>query len=202
MIEVRAGYKSQHLPVFVRMMDRGSDWSWNNGLHTLISTALTMSIAGYPFNLPDMIGGNGRPSQELLYRWIQASTFLPSMQFSVPPWDFGAKFVEIAQRYVKLHEDHAQTFIHLAERTKLGEPMIRPMWYAEPEDSRTFKLFDQFMLGDDLIVAPVLEQGQVERAVYLPTGTWIDQHGKEWKGPGVIQVAAPVEELPYFKRKV
>lgn len=57
------------------------------------------------------------------------------------------------------------------------------------------------MLGDDLVSAPVLEKGQRERNVYLPTGTWVDQHGKEHKGPIEIKVAAPLEELPWFKRK-
>lgn len=56
-IEVRAAWNSQHLPVFVRMMDKDSTWSRAKGLKTLIPTALTFTIVGYPFILPDMIGG-------------------------------------------------------------------------------------------------------------------------------------------------
>ncbi len=58
MLEVRVGYKTQHLPVFVRMYDKWSNWGYDNGLKTVIPTALVFSILGYPFILPDMIGGN------------------------------------------------------------------------------------------------------------------------------------------------
>ena len=57
------------------------------------------------------------------------------------------------------------------------------------------------MVGNDILVAPVVELGQREREVFLPSGTWIDQHGKSYTGPSVVKVLAPLEELPYFKRK-
>ena len=108
----------------------------------------------------------------------------------------------IAKKYVDLHVEHAPTLIALAKRVvSHGEPIIRPMWYAAPEDARTFTIADQFMVGDEIMVAPVLEQGQRERSVYFPPGTWIDQHGKQFTGPSVAKVLAPLEELPYFKRK-
>ncbi|CAG2107528.1 unnamed protein product, partial [Medioppia subpectinata] len=74
MIETRAAYNSQHLPIFVRMLDKLSVWDYNGGLKTLIPTALMMSIGGYSFVLPDMIGGNAYgnfPSKELYIRWLQ-----------------------------------------------------------------------------------------------------------------------------------
>ncbi|ELT92974.1 hypothetical protein CAPTEDRAFT_190490 [Capitella teleta] len=85
MIEVRAGYRSQQYPVFVRMLDKFSTWGYDNGLRTLIPTALLMSILGYPYILPDMIGGNAYsendfststilPDRELFIRWAQLLT--------------------------------------------------------------------------------------------------------------------------------
>ena len=56
-IEVRSGWRNQDLPIFVRMMDKDSNWSRAKGLKTLIPTALTFSLLGYPYILPDMIGG-------------------------------------------------------------------------------------------------------------------------------------------------
>lgn len=56
-IEVRAAYRNQNLPIFVRMFDKDSKWSYEKGLKTLIPTALTYSVIGYPYILPDMIGG-------------------------------------------------------------------------------------------------------------------------------------------------
>ena len=97
MIEVRVGRNTQHLPIFVRMLDKDSRWGYDNGLRTLVTTLFQMSFAGYPFVLPDMIGGNGYaggledtelPSRELFIRWMQANVFMPAMQFSFVPWQY------------------------------------------------------------------------------------------------------------------
>jgi alpha-glucosidase (family GH31 glycosyl hydrolase) len=83
MIEVRCGFRSQRCPVFVRMGDTDSVWGYTNGLRTLIPTTLTLGILGYPYVLPDMIGGNGygadqdhwldtaMPDRELNIRWLE-----------------------------------------------------------------------------------------------------------------------------------
>lgn len=97
-IEARVGWGSQDLPIFIRMIDKDTRWTWANGLPTLITTLLQMNMAGYPFVLPDMIGGNGYlngflngtflPSKELFVRWLQSNVFMPSLQYSFVPWDF------------------------------------------------------------------------------------------------------------------
>lgn len=90
-------FRTQDLPIFVRMFDRDSIWGLNNGLSTIITTSIQMSLNGYNYVLPDMIGGNGFnlnheaadfPTKELFIRWVQANTFLPAMQFSFVPWQF------------------------------------------------------------------------------------------------------------------
>lgn len=83
---------TQKHPIFVTMMDRDSRWERPLGLSTLIPQLLQLNILGYSFVLPDMIGGNfydTKANSELFVRWLQANVFMPSMQFSVPPWDFG-----------------------------------------------------------------------------------------------------------------
>lgn len=115
MIEVRCGYKSQRHPVFVRMGDKESTWGYENGFKSLIPTVLTMGILGYPYVLPDMIGGNGYgenlgidvvlPERELYIRWMQLTAYLPSMQFSFVPWDYDEEVVAIAKEMVKVHEE-------------------------------------------------------------------------------------------------
>lgn len=97
-IEVRIGWRSQDSPIFVRMIDKDTRWTWNNGLPTLITTLLQMNLNGYVYVLPDMIGGNGYlngslegteyPSKELFIRWLQINVFMPSLQYSFVPWDF------------------------------------------------------------------------------------------------------------------
>jgi len=115
---------------------------------------------------------------------------------------YDQKTVNLTKKFVDLHAEHADLIIRLAHGTTEGVPIIRPMWWAEPDDARAIKCGDQYMLGDDIVVAPVLEKGHVERTVFLPSGTWTDTHGMSHTGPAEINVKAPLEELPYFKRKV
>ncbi len=92
-VHTRTARGTQQYPIFVTMMDRESNWSKDLGLATMIPQLLQMNILGYSFVLPDMIGGNFYGSEdwdtELFVRWLQVNVFMPSMQFSLLPWDFG-----------------------------------------------------------------------------------------------------------------
>lgn len=100
LIEVRSAYKSQDLPIFVRIVDKDTRWGFENGLRTLITTLLQMNLAGYPLVLPDMVGGNlydgDSITGELFIRWLQANTFMPSVQFSLVPWDFKEEKIDVS----------------------------------------------------------------------------------------------------------
>lgn len=94
-IEVRTGWGTQNLPVFVRMLDKDSTWTSDNGLPAVVTNLLQMNLNGYIFVLPDVVGGNGNeknsatwPSKNLFIRWIQANAFMPSVQFSHVPWKY------------------------------------------------------------------------------------------------------------------
>lgn len=91
-IEYRSSRRSQKFGRFLRMIDRESRWDYRLGLPTLITSVLHLNMIGYPFVLPDMIGGNGYnnepPSKEMYIRWMQANTFMLVVQFSYTPWDF------------------------------------------------------------------------------------------------------------------
>lgn len=72
------------------MLDKMSTWGYDDGLRSMIPTALFFGIVGYHFVLPDMIGGNAYgdwPSKELYIRWLEVNVFMPSVQFSIVPWD-------------------------------------------------------------------------------------------------------------------
>ncbi|XP_023308432.2 myogenesis-regulating glycosidase [Lucilia cuprina] len=205
MVEVRSGQGTQDLPIFVRMIDKDSEWKWENGLVTLITTLLQMNLNGYPFVLPDMIGGNGYnnkpPTKELFLRWLQANVFMPSLQFSYVPWNFDDETIEISKKFTKLHSDYTPKIM---ERFKLaattGEPVNTPLWWADPEDKTAQGIYDQFMLGDDIIAAPVVEDSAIKRDIYLPKGTWQDGNtnviytGPKW----IMDYSAPLDILPYF----
>ncbi len=209
MLEVRVGYKTQHLPVFVRMYDKWSNWDYDNGLKTVIPTALIFSLLGYPFILPDMIGGNGYenntlPEKELFLRWFGLNIFLPSMQLSISPWQYDDDTLEKCNVMMRIREEYVSPkLLKLAYGVvETGEPIIRPMWWVDPTNPKTFELDSQFMLGDNILVAPIVHSGHIGRSIYLPTGTWKDMlRGNIFPGDIVLDnYFAELDEIPHFER--
>ena len=188
--EVRVGYFTQDQPIFVRMLDRNSTWELSyHGLQSVVTAALTFGIAGYPFVLPDMIGGNGIsdiytpyvPDYRLFVRWVQLNAFLPVMQFSVVPWKYNETVVNHVRKMVDLHRDLSATMLILADdATQTGHPIIRPLWWiveqSLPPGDPIFTIHDQFLIGETIMAAPVLTPSQsqtdeTDRQVYFPPGT-------------------------------
>lgn len=201
-------YKSQHLPVFTRMISYYTT-SAKQMLKHLIPSVLSISLSGYSFIIPFPVGtfndefksfNFNHLSEELYIRMVQATTFMPCMSFTRTPWNFTEKTVNLTKKYLNLHLEHSEVIIELAKkRIKDGTPIIRSMWYNYPDDTHAYTIGDQFMLGENILVAPVVEEKQLERNVYFPSGKWIDQHGKSFQGPLNVKIKSPLEELPYFK---
>lgn len=128
-----------------------------------------------------MIGGNGYggniPEAELFIRWMQANTFLPSIQFSFVPWNYSdPRITEMCRDLVALHEKIFQKFDDLAaESMATGAPIVRPIWWLDESDEKALTCDDEFLVGDDLLVAPVLEKGARSRTVVFPPGKWKSQ---------------------------
>lgn len=211
--ELRAGFRSQDVSNMVRMLDRDSNWGHYLGLKTLIPCSIVFGLMGYPYVLPDIIGGNAYSGgidissaieEELYIRWVQVSALLPILQFSVVPWAYkNASVAQITQKFVKLHEKYADKIIDLAKNAQqTGEPIVRPLWWIAPNDTDALTLDTEFLLGDDLLVAPVLEKGARARDIYLPPGQWHDElrnvaiSGGKW----LKDYRAELDELPYFTK--
>ena len=205
--EVRTGWRSQRHGVLFREWDKWSRWGPDNGLHAVLTQALAMGLIGYPFVLPDMIGGNAyggeEPDAELMVRWTQLTALLPAMQFSLAPWDYDAECDAICLRYARLHESLAPVMdAAIAETLDTGAPLIRPLFWDAPDDPATYAIDDEFTLGGRLLAAPVLRPSQRERDIYLPPGRWRDTWtGQEHSGPGRLErYPAPLDTLPLFER--
>ncbi|NXI72472.1 MYORG glycosidase, partial [Anseranas semipalmata] len=142
------------------------------------------------------------PDRELYVRWLELSAFMPSMQFSIPPWLYDKEVVEIAQKFTQLHESLvAPLLLELAgEVTDTGDPIIRPIWWISPRDEAAHRIDSQFLIGDTLMVAPVLEMGKQERDVYLPAGKWRSYKGELFEKTPVLLTDYPVDldEVAYF----
>ena len=219
-VEIRAAFENQNLPIFLRMMDKDSKWGWDNGVKTLITTTLTFSTLGYPYILPDMIGGNvyeggfhdqDKPDRELYIRWLELTAFLPSMQFSISPWQYDEEVVTIAKKWVDFHEEIiTPKLIQLAKLEAVrGYPLIRTLWWLAPEDPETFAIDSQFMVGSDLLVAPIVSNATRSRDIYLPkmkvhgdeTIYWVDTANQQYPATGtwLRGVEVPLDEVPYYQ---
>ncbi|XP_065672279.1 myogenesis-regulating glycosidase [Hydra vulgaris] len=189
--EVRVGYKSQRFSVFVRILDRSTIWEVHNGLRSVLTAVLTLGILGYPFILPDMVGGNTcnykpdcnykyKLNRELYVRWTQLSIFLPAIQFSVTPWDYDNDVVTLVQNALMIRKYLSDEIYKAAcEAKSTGNPIIRPLWWYWPYDKEAIITDSQFMLGENFLITPVLDQNVVLHQVYLPVGIWEKQWGEK-----------------------
>ncbi|MFH4974100.1 hypothetical protein AB6A40_000809 [Gnathostoma spinigerum] len=202
--EMRVLSYHQHFPVFCRTYDRMSRWDFY-GLRSIIPVCLTFSLHGYFYNLPDIIGGNAYGSEllgkELLIRWMQTSLFLCVLQFSITPWDYDQETLDIFKSLMELRErflDYILQCYYCSAET--GLPMIRPMWWFS-ECEEALKCDNQFSVGNDLIVAPVVHEGSVDRTVFLPDGVWeYFRERRRLLGPGKYTIKVDLRTLPYFVR--
>lgn len=204
--ETRVSTFSQSLGLLTRLGDKDSRWGLNNGLHSVITSTLTYSLIGYPFVLPDMIGGNEYHSEkcdaELFIRWVEVSVPMPSIQFSILPWrpEFDERVISISREYAWLHVKLSKYILSLVGQSlKDGSPIIRPLFFNY-EDENLYSVNDEFMLGESLLFAPVVKQGKNYRDVILPKGKWLDLwENKEYVGPTTIyNYDAPIYKLPIF----
>ena len=205
--EYRASWKMAGLPLAQRLRDKGHEWE---DLKKLIPDQMSQSIMGYAYTCPDMIGGGEYQSflststidEELVVRSAQVHALMPMMQFSVAPWRvLSPKNQEICLDMAQLHLKFGKSISELAKNaSKTGEPIVKPMALAFPNTGyETVK--DQFVLGNKIIVAPVIEKGARSRKVILPSGTWKDEKGKKYKGGKTITIEVPLERLPYFEKQ-
>ncbi|MEG3630314.1 glycoside hydrolase family 31 protein [Streptomyces poriticola] len=196
------------------MQRYGGTWSGDvatgwPGLQASLALVLGLGLCGVPYSGPDVGGFDGSPSPELYLRWFQLGAYLPLFRTHASlragrrePWEFGAEVLRHAR--VALVErrrllPYFVTLAHLARRT--GAPYVRPLWWSAPEDRALRDCEDAFLLGDGLLVAPVLVPGADRRAVQLPRGLWYDTAtGRAYEGPAQVLVDAPLSRIPVFAR--
>jgi alpha-glucosidase (family GH31 glycosyl hydrolase) len=205
--EYRACWKMAGQPLAQRLRDKGHNW---DDLRQLIPGILAQGLAGYAFTCPDMIGGGEYRSfltldtvdQELIVRSTQCHALMPMMQFSVAPWRVLTKEqLAICKNMTELHSAFADKIMALADHAaKTGEPIVRHLEYVFPHQGYV-TVDDQFMVGDDILVAPVMQKGQTRRMITFPRGVWHGDDGSVVEGPCEQEVSAPLERLPYYKKK-
>ena len=206
--EYRAAWNFGGQPIVARLHDKYPTWD-SFGLNTLIPHTVVQGLLGYAYCCPDMVGGGilasfaaGKPlDEELFVRWAQANIYMGMMQMSIAPWCvLSEESAALVIDALKAHAALGDTFLALAKHAaQTGEPIVRHMAYVFPgegfERCRT-----QFMLGDRLLVAPVLEKGAQVRRVQLPRGTWRAWNGEVLEGGAAVELPVTIRDVPTFER--
>lgn len=184
--------------------DPQSDWG---GLAGSIRGMLSWAASGVPWYASD-IGGfyGGPPDAELYVRWCQAAVSASHMRFhgigTREPWSFGEEALThvraaLALRYQLIPYIEK----HLAEASRSGLPLTRPMALAFPDAPEAWAFDTQYLFGPDLLVSPVLRPGG-EVAVWLPEGGWRDWFtGDLYRGPRRLELTLPLGRFPLFMRE-
>ncbi|HEU4834706.1 MAG TPA: TIM-barrel domain-containing protein [Pyrinomonadaceae bacterium] len=186
--------------------DTNSTWE---ALALNIPMFTSLGLSGEPFVGSDVGGFIGRGNGELLVRSYQVSFLAPFCRnhkvvdgYDQEPWRFGKYYEDIIRKYLKLRYallPYLYTTLEEAHRT--GVPPFRPLLLNYQDDESTYNLDDQFMAGDDILVAPITKPDVTRRLVYLPAGSWYDYWtNKKYAGGTMISVEAPLDVVPMFVR--
>lgn len=190
--------------------DQHVDWSKDDGLPSVIPASLSLGMSGFGITHSDAGGYTTimdmRRSKELLLRWLEMNIFSPLLRThegNQPVNDFQFDGDEESLRYTAFAADlHSALKPYLQEVRKecieKGIPMMRPLFYHYAGfENET----EEYLLGRDVLVAPVLKEGAVKRMVRLPEDTWIQADtGKAYTG-GTYEIDAPLYHPPVFIRQ-
>ena len=193
--------------------DQNTDWSQSDGLPTAVRAMVNVSMAGLPVHGSDIGGWHDIVSpptdKELFLRWAELGAYSPWMRahggFLHPvrePWRFDEETVAIYRRLAETHTrlfPYLYSWAHRAART--GEPIVRHPALLWPEDETWYGVEDEYLLGDGLLVAPVVVQGATSRAVRFPPGEWRHVEAGVIYEQGIAEVPAPLGHPPVFLRQ-
>lgn len=203
--EFRSGWKMGGRALSERLHDKPPIWG-AGGLGSLIPESIAQGLIGHPFVCPDMVGGgdlaqfiDDSVDQELFVRYAQCAALFPMVQFSLSPWRvLDASHLEAVRAAIALRQELLPDILRLVRHAAVtGEPVLRPLAYHHPGYGDTT---DQFLLGEDILVAPVLEKGARTRTVALPPGRWVGADGSAHRGPTVLGLPVGLQSVPWFRR--
>ena len=166
-----------------------------------------LAASGFSFCGSDVGGFTEHPTPELYVRWIQLATFHPFFRTHSSgdhglqePWTFGDMALSIVRQYLEWRYQ-LLPYIYTAfyQYVTYGYPMIRSLAMLDQADYETHNRVDEFMLGDHMLICPILESNSNGRYMYLPKGNWYDYWTDEaHKGGKEFWTAASLETIPVF----
>lgn len=225
----RAGYPG--IQRFGSLIWNGDIVSTFDALRMSVKSGLSMAMSGIPWWNSD-IGGflfadtESDYFRELIIRWAQFGVFSPVMRLhgsrlrekehvDLYPgiieksgganeiWSFGEENYRILKELIELRERLKPYICHYMDiASETGSPIMRPMFFDYYEDEVCYTLEDQYMFGEDILFAPIVNEGQTEREVYLPEGKWTDVNTKETEEGGRwVTKTARIDEFIAFVKE-
>ena len=193
--------------------DETTDWGQASGLRSLTTDMLSRAVGG-AYGFATDIGGyfdyNTPPTDKQLFlRWAEWAALSPVFRLhgsgqngTHTPWSYDAQTVRIYEQLSRLHLRARPLLTQLwKEADRTGAPPTRPLWWAYPDDRTGWQQDQEWLLGPDLLVAPVVEQDATSRSVYLPQGCWrLHATGDRRTGERSVTVKAGLATLPWFSR--
>lgn len=186
----------------------GDNQSLWEHLRMSLPMLMNLGLSGFAFCGTDVGGFGFDCTAELLSRWIQVGAFTPlfrnhSSIFTrdQEPWSFDKETEDICRKYIKLRYKLIPYIYDLFWKGESdGLPIMRPLLLHYENDANTYEINDEFLCGDSILVAPIIEQGKKSRMVYLPEGNdWIDYWTKEYSSGGKFIVKnAPLDTCPIY----
>jgi alpha-glucosidase len=186
---------------------------WTGDNHSLwahlqmcVPMLCNLGLSGFAFNGCDVGGFGSDCTPELLARWVQVGCFLPLFRNHSAkgtrhqePWTFNDNVTNIYRKYVNLRYQLIPYYYDLFhEHQTNGLPPVRPLVLHYENDKNTHNLNDEFLLGDKILVSPVLNQGDTKKLVYLPEGKWVSYWDNKVYDSGYHIIDAPLDTCPIF----
>ncbi|MHB1846875.1 MAG: TIM-barrel domain-containing protein, partial [Deltaproteobacteria bacterium] len=209
---VRSGWAGQPaLTPAVWPGDQNTDWGTDDGLPSVLPMAENLSLQGVAAWGSD-IGGfstflSPPTTKELFLRWAEVGAYSPVMRTHhgsdpTQSWHFDSD-AETLQIFGQYAREHLRLFPYLytqaTQATQTGLGILRPIWVDFPTDPASLGLTDEYLLGDSLLVAPIVTQGATSRSVHFPAGVWLAWRTADSEtGPTDVTVQAALDQLPVY----
>lgn len=193
--------------------DQNTSWKTDDGLPTVIPAGLSLGLSGAPLYHFDAGGFTSLVSlprgEELFMRWVEAAACSPVLRTHEGYWrqmnvqaDSSPRVLAHFAKMAQLHARLQPAIVAAArEASESGMPILRHLWLEHPDDATALGVEDEWLLGRDVLAAPVVTKGAAARRVYFPAGRW--RHwatGAVTEGPAWATVAAPLGQPPLFVR--
>jgi alpha-D-xyloside xylohydrolase len=184
------------------------------GLRSAILSQLHCAFMGLPLWTSDTGGYWEFRDRDTFARWIEFSAFSPLMEIggvgTHAPWNmptspsYDTEMIDIYRTYTQLHHDLVEYIrdYSLGESGE-GRTVVRPLVFDHPDDPNVIEMWDEYYLGEDILVAPIWEVGVTQRDVYIPAGQFVEywNPGTTITGPTTVTANAPLDRIPFYIRK-